>query len=356
MVPDVTAVADLVERAERPVILAGRGAVLAHAREPLEALGERIGALYATSLVGNGLFAGNPRSLGVCGGFSSQECERAVKQADLVLAFGASLNQWTTMHGTLVAQADVVRIDDRPEAGPDLLGDAAEVAVALDAELARRGHHGEPWLEVTGKEEFDPVEADGLLDPRSLCVALDAAFPAERTVVYDGGHFHWFPTPFLSVPDADGFVPAQGFQSIGLGLGVAIGAATARPDRPVLLLSGDGGTMMSLGELDSLVSQRLRVLRGDLRRRRLRRRGPPLRPDGAADGPRRVRPARLRGRRARARRRGRDDPRHGAGRGGGGRVVGRGAAGARLQGQPDRRVRAPGRGVQGRSVSATFSR
>ncbi len=262
--PDVTAVADLVERSERPLILAGRGAVLADARAPLEALGELTGALYATSLVANGLFAGNPRSLGVCGGFSSKLAERAVKQADLVLVFGASLNQWTTMHGTLIADAEVVRVDDDPAAiGRGVVGDAAEVARALAQELERRGHRGEPWLDVSGYDaagDFEPVEADGLLDPRSLTVALDAAMPAERTVVYDGGHFHWFPTPFLRVPDADGFVPAQGFQSIGLGLGVAIGAATARPDRPVLLLAGDGGTMMSLGELDSLAAQRLPVV------------------------------------------------------------------------------------------------
>ena len=266
----VEEVADLIERSERPLILAGRGAVLANAREPLEALGERIGALYATSLVGNGLFAGHPRSLGVCGGFSSKLAERAVKEADLVLAFGASLNQWTTMHGTLIADAEVVQVDVDPfEIGRHapvrlgLPGDAAEAAQALADELERRGHRGSPWLDVSGyraADDFEPVEADGLLDPRSLCVALDAAMPAERTVVYDGGHFHWFPTPFLSVPDADGFVPAQGFQAVGLGLGVAIGAATARPDRPVLLLIGDGGTMMSLGELDSLTAQRLPVL------------------------------------------------------------------------------------------------
>ena len=187
-------------------------------------------------------------------------------------------------------------------------------------------------------------------------MALDAAFPAERTVVYDGGHFHWFPTPFLSVPDADGFVPAQGFQSIGLGLGVAIGAATARPDRPVLLLSGDGGTMMSLGELDSLAAQRLPVLVAifddGAYGAEVHHFGPMGLPTDLVEFGDRDFAAR----RARARRRGRDDPRHGAGRGGGGRVVGRGSAGARLQGQPGRRVRAPGRGVQGRSVSATFSR
>jgi thiamine pyrophosphate-dependent acetolactate synthase large subunit-like protein len=272
---DIAAAADLIAASERPLIIAGRGAVLADARAPLEALGDRIGALFATSLVGNGLFAGNPRSLGVCGGFASRLAERVVPQADLVLAFGAGLNQWTTMHRTLVANADVVQCDIEPDAlgrhGPvrlGLLGDAAATAAALLAELERRGHAAGGFrdsdaerelLGYSAADDYEEVRADGLLDPRSLTVALDRLLPAERTVVYDGGHFHWFPTPFLSVPDADGFVPAQGFQSVGLGLGTAIGAATARPDRPVLLLIGDGGTMMTLGELDSLVAQRLAV-------------------------------------------------------------------------------------------------
>ena len=270
---DVAAAADLVQRSARPLILAGRGAVLAEARAALEALGDRIGALFATSLVANGLFAGNPLSLGVCGGFASKLAERVVRQADLVLAFGASLNQWTTMHGTLIADAAVVQADSDPAAiGRDrlgLVGDAAETAEALLDELERRGHTAAGFRggaveqdvrAYRAADDYDEVHADDLLDPRSLAVALDRSLPAERTVVYDGGHFHWFPTPYLSVPDAAGFVAAQGFQAVGLGLGTAIGAAVARPERPVLLLVGDGGTMMSLGELDTLVGQRLPVV------------------------------------------------------------------------------------------------
>ena len=144
---DVAAAADLIERSERPLILAGRGAVLAGARGSLEALGERVGALYATSLVGNGLFAGNPRSLGVCGGFSTKRAERLVPEADLVLAFGASLNQWTTMHGRMLGDTPVVQCDRDPAAigahhdvRLGLAGDAAEAADALLEELARREH------------------------------------------------------------------------------------------------------------------------------------------------------------------------------------------------------------------------
>ena len=268
---DVAAAADLLERSERPLVLAGRGAVLAGARGALEALGERIGALYATSLVANGLFAGNPRSLGVCGGFSTLRAERLVPEADLVLAFGASLNQWTTMHGRMLGATPVIQCDEDPAAigahhdvRLGLAGDAAEAADALLDELARRGAHpGGGWGELEPYDpagEFEEQPGDGTIDPRRLVVELDRALPRERAITYDGGHFHWFPTAYLSVPDADAFIPAQGFQSVGLGLGSAIGVAVAHPGTPVLALCGDGGTMMSLGELDSLAAQRLPVL------------------------------------------------------------------------------------------------
>jgi thiamine pyrophosphate-dependent acetolactate synthase large subunit-like protein len=280
---DIALAADLIEASERPLVLAGRGAVLADARAGLEDLGDRIGALFATSLVANGFFAGNPLSLGVCGGFSSELVPRIVPHADLVLAFGASLNQWTTMHGRLISGGSVVQCDVEPSAiglhGPvrlGLLGDAAETASALTAELERRGYRGTGFRGTPFERQLrsyraaaaddDDVAASvaaastGLVDPRSLVVALDRLLPAERTVTYDSGHFHWFPTPYLTVPDAAGFVAAQGFQSVGIGLGTALGAAVARPDRVVLLLIGDGGTFMQLGELDSLIAQGLRVV------------------------------------------------------------------------------------------------
>ena len=273
---DVAAVADLVERSRRPVILAGRGAVLADAGPALEALGERIGALLATSLMGNGLFAGNAASLGVCGGYGSKLLERLLPEADLVLAFGAGLNQWTTMFGRLLGDAAIVQCDaDARAIGGHrpvrlgLAGDAAEAADALGEELERRGfasdgfRTGEVAAEVraySAAEDYADEAGEGLIDPRTLVAELDRLLPPERTVVYDCGHWTWFVTPFLNVPDPAGFVPAQGFMSVGHGLATAIGAAVARPDRPVLALTGDGGAMMALGELDSIIAQGLVVL------------------------------------------------------------------------------------------------
>src|SRR6185436_7259323 len=79
------AVGNLLGGARRPLIIAGRGAVLADAREPLEQLAEHIGALLATSANGNGLFAGNPWALGISGGFATPAAANLIAQADVVL-------------------------------------------------------------------------------------------------------------------------------------------------------------------------------------------------------------------------------------------------------------------------------
>src|SRR5918997_1493125 len=85
---------------------------LAGAREALEALGDRVGAVLATSAMGQGLFAGNPYCVGIAGGFSSSLAIRLLGEADVVLAFGASLNYWTVRHGNLFSPtARVVQVD-----------------------------------------------------------------------------------------------------------------------------------------------------------------------------------------------------------------------------------------------------
>ena len=69
----------------------------------------------------------------------------------------------------------------------------------------------------------------------------------------DSGHFQGYPSMYLAVPDARGFVFPNAFQAVGLGLGAAIGAAVGRPDRLAVAALGDGGTMMALAEIETAV-------------------------------------------------------------------------------------------------------
>ena len=212
----VAEVAELIAAARRPVIVAGRGAVLADAREPLERLGAAIGAVLATSAMGHGLFEGSPWAVGISGGFASPIAARLMAEADLVLAFGAGLTRWTTRDGALIARgAKVVQVDlDEESLGAHrpvhaaVVGDAAATAEALLASgVAGRGFRDTPGLEqeiAAGSWRDAPFEDAGdasHLDPRALSIALDAMLPAERTVAVDSGHFMGFPPMYIRVPD-----------------------------------------------------------------------------------------------------------------------------------------------------------
>jgi thiamine pyrophosphate-dependent acetolactate synthase large subunit-like protein len=274
----VTEVADLLSSSSRPAIVAGRGAALSGAREALEALGDRVGAVLATSAMGHGLFAGNPYSVGIAGGFSSSLALELLAQADSVLAFGAALNHWTVRHGELFSpEARVVQVDLDQEAigrvhrvDLGVVGDAAQTARALVEELERRGVRGKGFrsdgLEreiAAGRARDEPYEDLGTadyIDPRTLSIALDDLIPPERTVCTDSGHFLGYPSMYLEVPDQKGFVFPNAFQSVGLGLASGIGAAVARPDRVSVAAVGDGGALMALGELETAARYRLPMI------------------------------------------------------------------------------------------------
>jgi thiamine pyrophosphate-dependent acetolactate synthase large subunit-like protein len=278
-VPDSESIAEaarLLARGRRPLLIAGRGAVLAGARKPIEQLARAAGALLATSAVANGLFAGNPYYLGISGGFAAPTAAELIRRADVVVSFGASLNMWTTRQGRLIdAGAHVIQVDVEEDAigahrpaEVALVGDAAETARAL-LELVG---HGSPatWRTPELAEEiarrrwretpFQDASGEGRIDPRTLAVGLDDLLPSERLLACDGGHFMgWLPM-YCRVPDKQGMVFTQAFQAIGGGFATAVGAAAARPDRLVVCGFGDGGALMGISELETIVRLGLPVL------------------------------------------------------------------------------------------------
>jgi thiamine pyrophosphate-dependent acetolactate synthase large subunit-like protein len=263
---------DLLTSARRPVFIAGRGARVAQARPQLEVLADRVGALLATSAVVRGMFNGNPWYLDVSGGFASPLAAELITGADLVVGWGCALNMWTMRHGTLIGPgARVVQVDIDPDAlGANrridlgVLGDVARTAAAVEAGLAAAGYRADGYRskplaeriarEIRWRDVPYSDESDGArIDPRTLTIALDDMLPAERIVSIDSGNFMGYPSMYLAVPDDDGFCFTQAYQSIGLGLATAIGAALARPDRLPIAALGDGGALMSIAELDTAV-------------------------------------------------------------------------------------------------------
>ena len=269
---------NLIVQAKRPAIIAGRGAVLADAGPELERLGETIGAILATSAPANGLFARLPYALGISGGFASPFAAHVLPQADLVLVFGASVNHWTTKHGAMIGpDARVIQIDVEPRAigrnrPADLaiVADANATARALTAELSNRNHTNQGFRTselatqiATNRWRHDPYDdasTEEWIDPRTASIALNDLLPANRAVAVDSGHFLGYPSMFLDVPDARSWLFPNGFQAVGLGLGNAIGAAIAQPDRPTVAAIGDGGAFMALAELETAARLKLTLL------------------------------------------------------------------------------------------------
>ncbi|MDJ0311706.1 thiamine pyrophosphate-binding protein [Arthrobacter sp. H35-D1] len=269
---ELDAVAALLLSAKRPLVLAGRGVLLAGAAAPLQELGDRLGALFMTSVMAANIID-SPWSLGIAGGFTRDHRLELAQQADVVLVAGASLNAFQSRYGTLFApDTQVIRIDNEPESamvhaqvtdylradlGPALMALNERIA-AVDESSGWRSH--EPDVATESFRSAAPIEdpaefgLDGRLNPRAVVAALDGILPKERSLVMDGGHFIGWAPMYLSVPDPQAMIlVGTAFQSIGLGFGSASGVSAARPDRTTVFVTGDGGGLMGLADFETFL-------------------------------------------------------------------------------------------------------
>ena len=266
---EVGAALDALASARRPLLLAGLGAYRSGAARPIAVLADRLGALLTTTVMADGLYRDSPWSLGICGGFASPRAAGIMGDADVVVAFGASLNDFTLHGGTLLHPgATLVQVDlhGAPTAGRvDLCvtGDAAQVASALLDRAQARGLAASGWrAEVAADigriswehEPYDDASTASRIDPRSLSLTLAGLLPRERTLVMDGGHFIGWPAMYWPAADPSALVfTGAAFQTIGLGFAGAVGAAVGRADRTTVVALGDGGALMGLPELETLI-------------------------------------------------------------------------------------------------------
>lgn len=265
----VDAALDALAAARRPLLLAGLGAYRSGAAHPIAALADRLGALLTTTVMADGLFRDSRWSLGICGGFASPRAAAIIGGADVVVAFGASLTDFTLHGGRLLdPDATLVQVDTgaaRTVSRVDLCirGDAAQVATALLDGARARGLVASGWRDQVAPElrcigwehePYDDASTDARIDPRSLSLTLAGLLPGERTLVMDGGHFVGWPGMYWPAADPSALVfSGAAFQAIGLGFAGAVGAAVGRADRTTVVALGDGGALMGLPELETLI-------------------------------------------------------------------------------------------------------
>jgi acetolactate synthase I/II/III large subunit len=262
----------IIAAARRPIVLAGRGAGTDQCGAALQRLAERIGAPLATTLRGKDLFRSHPFNLGVIGTLASVVGLETVNRADCVLAFGAGLNRWTTAEGSLLDNKRIVHVDiDRDAINRwglsdlGMVGDAAATADAivelLDvADVKPTGFASTELADqIAAAERADQARhidhsTDITVDLITAIRRVDAAFPQDRTLVFDGGRWTLIGFTSIHAPNPQAYVHTLNYGSIGLGMGNAIGASFGAPGRPVLLVTGDGGFMLGgLAEFNTAV-------------------------------------------------------------------------------------------------------
>lgn len=267
---------DMIAEAEKPVIIGGRGALHSGAREALESLAERSGALLATSLFGKGLFDGNPYAMDIAGAFASDFSRERFAESDLVIGVGAGLGHYTTEGGYLYPGAQVVQIDINPRglwqglrtADMHIRADARAAAEAIVSRMDERGvsrsgfRSGDMAARIAGDnpdaKEF-PVQPN-MVDPRKMVLELDQTIPKDWDIVVGGGHYFSIAMTHMTGRAADKYHVVNDFGAIGSGLPAAIGIAAARGDGKVALIEGDGSLLMHIQELETIRRQGIKLL------------------------------------------------------------------------------------------------
>ncbi len=266
----VRAALDLLQKAERPIFVAGGGVRASGAQRELVALAEALQIPVATSLNGKDSIAGtHPLSVGVAGTYSRESANRAVNRADLVCFVGSETGGMTT-HFWAVPEIGrpAIQIDIEPEAlgrnyplAASVLGDAKSVLAAMlaradKASAARRAAWVEEIAALRGdwyaKYKAD-LESDAVpIHPARICRELTHALPDDAIAVVDTGHAGmWMGGLYDLRETTQSYMRSAGH--LGWAFPAGIGAKAACPERPVVVFTGDSGFWYHIAEVETAV-------------------------------------------------------------------------------------------------------
>lgn len=271
---EVAALAARLRAARHPVLVGGLGARDSGAAAAIAALADRSGALLANTLPARGMFDAHPFSLGICGGYARPAAMPIFAQADLVIAFGASLSYYTLHGGRIFPGAQVVQVSTAPAGWRDGLriahdhvaADARLTAEALLAALGpgapashARGAALEGFLQHDRLDLAQDQPEPGTLNPYAVFAEFEAVIPKDFHTVSGTGHQSYFHTAMRGY-DPRRYHHWRDFGAVGFSISHAIGVAAAAGDGRVVLFDGDGSLMMYLGEMDTIARHGLKLL------------------------------------------------------------------------------------------------
>ena len=268
---DVKKAAQMINESERPIVYFGGGVRSAAGCQPLRDLLEKTGmpATY-TLMAASVLSYGEPHNLGLLGMHGCYAANKAIDEADLVIAVGTRFSDRVALNpDSFAKRAKIIQIDiDPSELGKNvdvdlsLTGDASYILQAILPYVEKAEH--KLWMEqIRGwqKDDYKPVDSDTELKPHQIIDEICNQAGPEAVYVTDVGQHQMWAAQYLHHTKSRGFLTSGGLGTMGFGYGAAIGAQMALGrDARVVMLTGDGSFHMNLNEACTAVSYDLPII------------------------------------------------------------------------------------------------
>ncbi|MBK5227368.1 MAG: acetolactate synthase large subunit [Actinobacteria bacterium] len=272
----IKAAADLIRRAERPVLYVGGGVLKARAAAELMVLAEAIGAPVVTTLMARGAFPDDhPLCLGMPGMHGNYAAVTAMQRSDLLITMCARFDDRVTGNlDTFAAGAKVIHADvDPAEIGKNravdvpIVGDAKSTIVELTkVVLHDNSSHGRPdfssWVaETRAWSREHPISytqsEDGPIKPQFVVDTLGQLTGGDAIVVTGVGQHQMWASQIMPVNKPYSFVTSGGLGTMGYAVPAALGAKVGRPDERVVAIDGDGCFQMTAQELATATIEKI---------------------------------------------------------------------------------------------------
>ena len=268
---DVKKAAQMINESERPIVYFGGGVRSAAGCQPLRDLLEKTGMPATYTLMAAGVLSyGEPHNLGLLGMHGCYAANKAIDEADLVIAVGTRFSDRVALNpDSFAKRAKIIQIDiDASELGKNvdvdlsLTGDASYILQAILPYVEKTEH--KLWMEqIRGwqKNDYKPVDSDTELKPHQIIDEICNQAGPEAVYVTDVGQHQMWAAQYLHHTKSRGFLTSGGLGTMGFGYGAAIGAQMALGrDARVVMLTGDGSFHMNLNEACTAVSYDLPII------------------------------------------------------------------------------------------------
>ncbi|HUJ18098.1 MAG TPA: acetolactate synthase large subunit [Nitrospirota bacterium] len=260
--------ADLIEAAEFPVILAGHGVVRKGANAQLRQFAELLCIPVVTTFMGKGaLSAKSPSCIGAIGLANDRQIGDVFKRADLIIAVGYGLVEYAPKNWNPGLDKKIIHIDFTssevdlhyvPEV--EIVSDIRESVELLEGMLStNKKSQCAIDLHAGFRDEFERIGSQKTwpIRPPQVLYGIRKVLGDSDILVSDVGTCKFWAAKFYPVYDNNTFILSNGFASMGFSLPTAVAAKLLHPERKVVALSGDGGFLMNLQDLETAVRMKL---------------------------------------------------------------------------------------------------